>query len=240
MVAAELRDVTVHIDTGRWSETVLDAVSLAVPEGRITALIGESGCGKSMAAAALTGLLPATAQRSGQVLVDGTVAHGRPELRAIGYAPQDGVTAFKPGEAVGAQLRDLEEIHRHWSVERACAAAGYPAEVFDLLPRQHSGGQIQRAALAAALLPSPRILVADEPTASLDAENAYRVWKTLREYADEGAAVLVITQDVPMLAATGVADRMAVMRAGRILVEDSAAAVAALDNPYVQGFFREG
>ncbi|QWF82823.1 ATP-binding cassette domain-containing protein [Amycolatopsis sp. CA-230715] len=230
MVAAELRDVTVHIDTGRWSETVLDAVSLTVPEGRITALIGESGCGKSMTAAALTGRLPASAASSGQVRVTGT----------LGYVPQSGVTAFKPDQAVGTQLRELERLHRRWSVERACTAAGYPEDVAELLPQQHSGGQIQRAALAAALLPSPELLVADEPTASLDAENAYRVWKTLREYADEGAAVLVITQDVPLLAAIGAADRMVVLRAGRVVAADSAAAVAALDDQYVRGFFREG
>ena len=69
-----------------------------------------------------------------------------------------------------------EDWYRRWSVGRACAAARYPAEQADLYPDQHSGGPIQRAALAAALLPAPRVLVADEPAASLDTGTAYGVW----------------------------------------------------------------
>lgn len=74
---AELRELTVHIDTGRWNETVLDAVDLVVPDGKITALLGESGCGKSMAAAALTGSLPDSAHTTGQVRINGEPVHGR-------------------------------------------------------------------------------------------------------------------------------------------------------------------
>lgn len=241
-MTAELRELTVHIDTGRWAETVLEAVDLVVPDGQITALLGESGCGKSMVAAALTGLLPASAQSIGQVHIDGTAVHGHQwrqvRGRTVGFVPQSGVTAFNSGETVGAQLRELERRHRRWSVARACAAADYPTEAFELLPQQHSGGQIQRAALAAALLPAPEVLIVDEPTASLDWETALRVWQTLRAYADTGAAVLAITHDVDMLTATGIADRMVIMRAGRVAVAGSATEIRTLADPYVQGFFR--
>ncbi|MEW2353161.1 ATP-binding cassette domain-containing protein [Spirillospora sp. NPDC029432] len=235
----ELRDLTVHIDTGRWNETVLDTVNLAVPAGRLTALIGESGCGKSMAAAALAGVLPETARSTGQVLVDGSPVQDRSQWRrlrgrTIGLVPQEGVTAFDSTETVGAQLRRLE---RRWSLDRACAAAHYPTELFDLYPNQHSGGQIQRAALAAALLPEPGVLIADEPAGSLDTETAYGVWTTLRRYADAGAAVLVITHDIPMLTATGVADRLVLMRRGQVTATGGTGDLAALPDPYVRGFF---
>ncbi|WP_026402991.1 ATP-binding cassette domain-containing protein [Actinomadura rifamycini] len=241
MVTAELRGLTVHIDTGRWAETVLDAVDLDVPAGRITALLGESGCGKSMAAAALAGRLPASARSTGQVRVGGAVVQdGRwRELRGrtVGLVPQEGVTAFDADETVGAQLRKLERRYGRWSLDRACAAARYPAELFDLYPRRHSGGQIQRAALAAALLPAPDVLIADEAAASLDLETAYEVWKTLRAYADGGAAVLAVTHDVPMLTATRVADRVVLMRAGGVAATGTLAELAALPDPYVRGFF---
>ncbi|MFB4312082.1 ATP-binding cassette domain-containing protein [Actinomadura sp. GTD37] len=235
--------MTVHIDTGRWNETVLDGMDLVVPEGQLTALLGESGCGKSMVAAALTGLLPGSARRTGQVRVNGTSVDDERQWRrlrgrTVGFVPQDGVTAFAPSETVGAQLRELERRHRQWSLDRACTAARYPTELFDLLPDQHSGGQIQRAALAAALLPAPGILIADEPAGSLDVDTAYAVWTTLRRYADAGAAVLVITHDVPMLTATRVADRMVLMRGGKAVVTGTTPELAALTDPYVRGFFQ--
>lgn len=240
---AELRGLTVHVDTGRWNETVLDAVDLVVPDGKITALLGESGCGKSMAAAALTGLLPDSARSVGLVRVDGEPVHGRHQWRGlrdgtVGLLPQAGVTAFSAEDTVGTQLSALEDRYRRWSVDRACAAARYPTELADLYPDQHSGGQIQRAALAAALLPEPRVLIADEPAASLDTETAYGVWATLRRYADAGAAVLVITHDVPMLTAAKIADHVALMRDGKIIATGSLTDLANLDDPYARGFFQ--
>ncbi|GAA1810724.1 ATP-binding cassette domain-containing protein [Actinomadura chokoriensis] len=241
-MGAELRDVTVHVDTGRWSETVLDAVDIVVPDGQITALLGESGCGKSMVAAALTGLLPESARSTGQVVINGAFVRDQRQWRrlrgrTIGLLPQAGIDAFDTAETVGTQLRDLERRHGRWSIERACTAARYPTELFDLYPGEHSGGQIQRAALAAALLPAPDVLVADEPTASLDTGLAYEVWVTLYKYAAEGAAVLAITHDVAMLTATGVADRLVLMRAGKITATGDLAALKALADPYVRGFF---
>lgn len=224
-MTAALRDLTVHVDTGRWSGTILDSVHLTVPAGRLTALLGESGCGKSMVAAALTGRLPASARSTGDVHVNGTV----------GLVPQDGVTAFAAEQTVGAQLHERQRRHRGRSVEDACAAAWYPTDVLDLFPHQHSGGQIQRAALAAALLSDPELLVVDEPSASLDMGTAYEVWATLRAYADTGAAVLAITHDVTMLA--GVADQLVFMRDGRTVATGPSTELRALEDPYVRGFF---
>ncbi|WP_370935273.1 ATP-binding cassette domain-containing protein [Amycolatopsis sp. cg13] len=226
--AAELRELTVLVDTGRWRETVLDSVCLVVPPGRITALLGESGCGKSMVAAALTGSLPSVAHKTGEMCVRGSV----------GLVPQSGVAAFAAERTVGAQLDERQQLYRGRSVEDACKAAVCPEETLDLYPHQHSSGQIQRAALAAALLFEPDLLVADEPSASLDRGTAYEVWATLRAYADAGAAVLAITHDGSLLAETGYADAMAFMRDGRTVAPGTLAEIRALADPYLRGFFQ--
>lgn len=225
---AELRSLTVHVDTGRWSGTVLTDVDLALHPGRITALLGGPGAGKTMIARALAGRLPATARVTGEILLEGTVGH----------LPQDGIEAFAPDRTVGVQLCELESRHRAWSVAQARAAALYPADAADLLPQHHSAGQIQRAALAAALLPAPDILVADGPTASLDRGTADAVWVSLREYADRGGAVLAITHDVPLLVATGLAEQIVVVHDGRVLAAGTLADVAARPEPEVRMYFR--
>ncbi|MEV3965276.1 ATP-binding cassette domain-containing protein [Nocardia sp. NPDC050193] len=227
-MTADLRSFTVEVDTGRWRDTVLAEVDLRVTAGQLTALLGGPGDGKTMIAYALTGRLPETARTTGEILVDGSV----------GYIPQDGIDAFTPDRTVGAQLRDLELRHGSWTVEKACAAAYYPPAALDLYPQHNSAGQIQRAALAAALLTTPDVLVADSPTASLDQGTAYGVWKSLRGYADTGAAVLVITHDIPLLAATGYADRLVIIRKGRIIAAGTMTELSASDDPLLQRYLR--
>ncbi|MEE2056032.1 ATP-binding cassette domain-containing protein [Rhodococcus artemisiae] len=227
-MSAELRSLTVYVDTGRWADTVLTEVDLYVPAGQITALIGGPGEGKTMIAYALTGRLPDSAQATGDILIDGTV----------GYIPQEGIDAFAPDDTVFAQLDDLEQRHRSWTVTQACAAAHYPPDARKLLPRNNSAGQIQRAAVAAALLRSPDVLIADGPTSSLDQGTALGVWTSLREYADSGAALLVITHDIPLLMATGYADNVVVIEKGRILAAGTTSELSTAHDPRVRTYFR--
>jgi peptide/nickel transport system ATP-binding protein len=227
---AELRSVTVHIDTGRWSETVLTEVSLEVPAGCITALLGGPGAGKTMITYALTDRLPVTSQITGEVLIEGTV----------GYIPQEGIDAFVPDRTVGEQLRELEQPQGKRTVARACEAVYYPVDALASLPKHHSAGQIQRAALAAALLVAPDILIADGPTASLDRGTAFGVWTSLRECADSGTALLVVTDNVPMLTATGYADLIAIVEEGRLLAMGTMEELADSASPRVQSYFRPG
>ncbi|RRO13016.1 ATP-binding cassette domain-containing protein [Saccharopolyspora rhizosphaerae] len=240
---AELRGLTVHVDTGRWSETVLEAVDLVVPAGQITVLLGESGCGKSMLVAALTGTLPESAQSTGEVRITSTPVLDQRRWRhlragTVGLVPQDGVTAFSADDTVGAQLRELHRLHQAGSVDEACAAACYPTDVIELFPHQHSAGQVQRAALAAALLPAPELLVVDEPTASVETSLSHQIWRNLRAQADTGAGVLAVTQDVHRLLDTGVPDRLRFMREGRITAAGTVAEVSASADPYLQGLLR--
>ena len=243
-MTAEVRDLTVHIDTGRWSGTVLTDVDLTVPAGRITVVLGEPGAGKTMLAAALTGRLPATARRRGHTLIDGAIVDAAqwPQLLGpvVGWVPQEGVTAFEPATTIGAQLRASERRHRAWTVQQACAAAYYPADALELLPGQNSGGQIQRAALAAALLPAPSTLIVDGPTNSLDMGTAYGVWKSLRDYADSGAAVLAISNEVALLAAGGFADRLVVLHQGRVRGTGTPTQLADSTDPYVKALLESG
>lgn len=242
-MSAQLSGLTVCIDTGRWSETVLTDVDLTVAPGRITAVLGGPGAGKTMVVAALTGRLPSTAHHQGLISINGAAVDGRHwqslRDRVVGYVPQEGVTAFDADKAVGAQLQTLQLRHRAWSVERACAAAQYPTDALDLLPHQHSGGQIQRAALAAALLPAPPILLADGPTNSLDMGTAYAVWKSLRDYADSGAAVLVVSNEVRILT-SGFADRMVILHEGRIRAAGTTAELTRSTDTFVQAVLSSG
>ncbi|MFF0494524.1 ATP-binding cassette domain-containing protein [Nocardia sp. NPDC004068] len=234
-MSAELRSVTVRVENERWRQTVLAAVDLVAEPGRITALLGGPGAGKTMVALALTGQLPAAARVRGQVLINGSVvgAGQWPRLRGpvVGYVPQDGVRAFDPEQTVGAQLRRHHDSAR---VEQACAAAYYPREALDLLPHQHSGGQIQRAALAAALLPEPSVLVADGPANSLDAGTAFGVWMSLRRYADAGATVVAVSNEVSLLTRRGIADRLVILHEGRVVAAGSPDELSRSSDPFVR------
>lgn len=163
------------------------------------------------------------------------VVAGRVEKPSVGYVPQDGREAFDGNRPVGVQLASLGNQSQ---VARTSVAARYPSSSGDLRPDQHSVGQIQRAALTAALLQKPRLLVIDEPSASLDTETAIRVWETIKSYPTRvpGAAVLVVTHDVGMMVALHVADRLVVMRDGRIFRRGSTEAVLGDANTYVRGF----
>lgn len=227
-VAAAVSNVTIHVDTGRWSETVVEDVTLKMANAQVTALLGESGSGKSMLASAIAGALP-----QGATITEGTISTG-----SVAYAPHSGATAFASDRSVGDQLRALAPgTDDRLDIAAACRAACYPPDRGHLLPQDHSGGEIQRAALAAALVQSPQLLIVDEPSSSLDDETAFRVWDAISAYSRAGHGVLVITHDVGLMTASKAADQIAIMRCGSIVSAGAAADVMADPNPYVRGFF---
>jgi peptide/nickel transport system ATP-binding protein len=247
--AAQLRAFTVDIATrqGRHSPVVhtLHEVDLTVTAGKLTALIGESGCGKSLVAAALCGLLPPGSRARGEILIgdrDFSAAKERDWRKVrghhIGLVPQSAATSFTAVRTVGSQLT---EVCRRLDSDRSAAelltAAHLPVDTGALYPHELSGGMAQRAAIAAAVAGRPALLIADEPTSALDPGHAAAVWELLGSIAASGAGVLVITHDLTSLLDAGVCDEMALMRDGTIICQAPLAEMTDSADDYIGSFF---
>ncbi|MFI9385965.1 ABC transporter ATP-binding protein [Kutzneria sp. NPDC052558] len=218
-------------------------VSFDLKPGEVLVLVGESGCGKSVVASGLLGLLPANASVTGQAMLGPTdlLALGERRLaaqvrgRQIGLVPQSAATHLHPVRTVRAQLAEtLRELGVATTVEQAAERARLPADHLDRYPHQLSGGLAQRAAIALALAGSPGLILADEPTTGLDRALVHEITAEFRRIADAGHAVLMVTHD--LAAAERIADRVAVMYAGRIVENAPAEAFFARPrHPYARG-----
>ncbi|GII92425.1 ABC transporter ATP-binding protein [Sinosporangium siamense] len=240
--------VSFHIP-GAVVRAVGDA-SFTVRPGRCLALVGESGCGKSVLAHALLGLLPGNARTSGSaVLTEGGTATEligasertlaeRVRGRSIGLIPQSPATHLTPVRTARAQLAEaLRELGRRpESADELARRFGLRPADLDRYPHELSGGMAQRVANTMALAGDPWLLLADEPTTGLDRDLVERAMATLRELCDEGRAVLLITHD--LRAAERVADDLAVMYASRIVELGPAEEVLNRPHhPYSAGLF---
>ncbi|MEU6314900.1 ABC transporter ATP-binding protein [Streptomyces sp. NPDC047014] len=215
----------------RYVEAVSE-VSLRLAPGACLALVGESGCGKSVLASALLGLLPENAETAGSArLADGLdlLAAGERTLartvrgRRVGLVPQSPAAHLTPVRTIRSQLeetvRALAGIRRpalRAAAEAAAERAAFPATHLDRYPHELSGGLAQRAATSLALVGDAPLLLADEPTTGLDRALVERTVDELRAHTrDAGRALLMITHD--LAAAARIADTVAVMYAGRIV-----------------------
>jgi peptide/nickel transport system ATP-binding protein len=219
----------------------LRGIDLVVGPGETVAVVGESGCGKSTLAAAVLRLLPPDATVSGRVLLAGADVYAGDEEaarrrrgRLAGLVIQDPMSSFNPVMRVGAHIVEARRLHDRSRPARALwpwvvglladlqiSEAGRRARQY---LHEWSGGMLQRAAIAAASANHPPLLLADEPTTSLDASLAADVMHGLRErQRREGAAMVLITHQLGL--AVQVADRVAVMYAGRIVELGGAAQV---------------
>jgi peptide/nickel transport system ATP-binding protein/oligopeptide transport system ATP-binding protein len=239
---------------GSWVQPV-DGVSFSLDRGETLALVGESGCGKSLTSLALLRLVPAPGRiedGSAIRLADTDVlalegeALRRIRGRRIGMIFQDPMTSLNPVFTVGDQI--AEGVRAHFEVSRAEARqrtltllqeVGIPDPIarLDAYPHQLSGGMRQRVMIAIALSAEPEILVADEPTTALDVTVQAQILEVLDRLRDShGMAVLLITHDLGIVA--GRADRVAVMYAGQIVEEASTDRLFARpSHPYTQGLF---
>ena len=204
----------------------LDGVDLAVAPGETLAVIGESGSGKTTFGMALGRVLPEGARRvSGRLVVDGVdvFAAGDAELRALrrdalGFVFQNPMTALDPTMRVGRQL--ARALGRRAPASElagrlARARLEEPERLLRAWPHELSGGMAQRVVIAMAIARAPRLLIADEPTASLDASIRERVMDTLAALsAEAGAALVVLSHDLHLAAKR--AGRVAVMYGGRV------------------------
>jgi peptide/nickel transport system ATP-binding protein len=246
-----VRDLTVRFRTEDGPVLAVDAASFDVDEREVLALVGESGCGKSVTAMALTGLLPANATLDGSVVFDGNSLLGLSESglrdvrgRDIAYVFQEPMTSLNPVLTVGRQIGEVLRRHQHM---RGAAATRRAVELLDLVgiplparrvkeyPHQLSGGMRQRVMIAMAVACRPRLLVADEPTTALDVTIQAGILDVLRSLrAEIGMAVLLITHDLGVVA--DIADRVVVMYAGRTIEEARVESLFAQpSHPYTRG-----
>jgi oligopeptide/dipeptide ABC transporter ATP-binding protein len=208
---------------------VVRDVSFCIAHGEVAGLLGESGCGKSTAARAILGLLPEAAA-SGSVSFDGRELLGlpEPEWRRIRGAEvslifQEPRSALNPVMRIGAQVAEVIRAHRGWPAARCSAEAretlcrvGLDARFCRSYPHQLSGGQLQRVLIAQALACAPALVLADEPTASLDTVTQAAILELLRGLkANSGLGMLLITHHPAIL--NGFAERVLVMYAGQIV-----------------------
>src|SRR5690606_7101517 len=213
--------------------TAVNGVSFDIMPGEVVGVVGESGAGKSMTGAAVIGLIdPPGRIARGEIRLKGERIDNLPEeqrakLRGkrIGMVFQDPLTSLNPLYTVGQQL--TETIRAHLPLNEAEARqkaidllveAGIPkaAERIDSYPHQFSGGMRQRVVIALAIAAGPELIVADEPTSALDVSVQAQIIKVLKRLcANHGAAVMLITHDMGVIAET--ADRVAVMHMGKIV-----------------------
>ena len=230
----EVRDLAVTFTRrGRRDVRAVDGVSFDVPAGRTVALVGESGCGKSVTSLAIMGLLPkrgnavaGSVRFEGEQLLTKSTDQMR-DLRGrdIAMVFQDPMSSLNPVITIGLQVTEVLARHRGMKGEEARTEAatllrrvGIPDPTRRLkdYPHQLSGGMRQRALIAMALACKPRLLIADEPTTALDVTIQAQILELLRELVvDSATALIMITHDLGVVA--GMADDVHVMYSGRIV-----------------------
>ncbi|MDX9874881.1 MAG: ABC transporter ATP-binding protein [Spongiibacteraceae bacterium] len=245
----------VHIRTAAGIVQPVRGIDLQLEAGETLAIVGESGCGKSMTALAVMGLLPvggsvaAGAVRLSGYRLDNLTESGWREVRGrrIGMVFQNPMSAFNPTMRIGEQIAESLVHHRHldWDHAHRRAVALLDrmripdaATRVQQYPFQFSGGMLQRAMIAMALACGPELLIADEPTTALDVSVQVGLLELLRELQTEtGLAILLITHDLAIVAE--IAQRVAVMYAGQIVEQAPVDALFAQPaHPYTAGLLQ--
>jgi peptide/nickel transport system ATP-binding protein len=228
----EVSGLGVRFATESGTVSAVDGVDLTLAPGEIVGIVGESGCGKSVTAMSLAGLLPRSATIDGSVRLMGSELVGaKPNVlraargRDIAYIFQEPMSSLNPVLTVGRQITEVLQVHekpsRKEAMERAVELLGVvgipsPRERVKHYPHQLSGGMRQRVMIAMAVACQPKVLVADEPTTALDVTVQAGILDVLRGLRDRfGTSILVITHDLGVIA--DVADRVVVMYAGRVV-----------------------
>lgn len=248
----QVSGLDVDIRTPRGTVRVVNQVGFTARRGKTLALLGESGCGKSMTAKAIAGLLdPVASVSGGQALLNGEDLNqmNAKQRRSVagpglGIVFQDALTALNPVYTIGAQLGEAFRIHRGASKKQAQAEAielmgrvgiPEPETRVNSYPHQFSGGMRQRILIAMAVALSPRLLIADEPTTALDVTVQAQIMELLRTLRTEDQmAVVLITHDLAVVAEE--ADDVCVMYAGNVLEQGPVQQVFAHPtHPYTKG-----
>lgn len=249
-----VEDLAVELPVDGALYPAVDGVSFSLLPGEAVAVVGESGCGKTQLARAILGLSPESARVRGTVDFQGIDLLRLSDRqwrairgREIAMVFQEPASALDPVQTIGGQIEEALCLHEPVSREQARRAAraalvdvGFPdpGRGLDEYPHRLSGGLRQRACLAIALVGRPKILLADEPTASLDATVASQILDLLdRLRSERGLALLLITHDLGIVARR--CDRVLVLYAGRIVEEGSVEGLFRTPgHPYTRGLLR--
>jgi len=250
----EAENLRVRLKTSRGPADAVRGVSFALARGQTLGLVGESGCGKSLTALALMGLLPESAVISGSIRLDGQELVGLADADYCGLRGnrismifQEPMTALNPMHSVGRQV--AEPLRRHKGLSRAQAhreaialldRVGLPdaAKRADAYPHQFSGGQRQRITIAMALACEPDVLIADEPTTALDVTIQGQILDLIADLvAERGMSMILISHDLAVIAEN--VQRMMVMYGGTVVESGTIESLlSGLGHPYSQGLFR--
>ena len=249
----DVKDLRVGLPTARGWAQALRGVSFTMAKGQTLGLIGESGCGKSLTALALMGLLPERAEVSGSMRLNGTELVGMPEpqlcqLRGARMAMifQEPMTALNPLHPIWKQIAEPLCLHQKMGAAQAKARAlallervqlPRARERLDAYPHQLSGGQRQRVMIAIALACGPDLLIADEPTTALDVTVQKEVLALIQQLVrEEGMGLLLISHDLGLM--QDQVERVMVMYGGAVVESASTPELFAhRAHPYTQGLF---
>ena len=232
MTLLEVSDLNVRFPTEDGTVHAVRGVSFSLDHGDVLGVVGESGCGKSVTAMALMGLLPRSAKVEGSIKFEGEEIVGlkRNELvrfrgNRMGMIFQDPMTSLNPVYSVGWQLAEAIQAHNKISKKAALNRAVELLEIVGIpepqrrvknFPHEFSGGMRQRVMIAMAMANDPQVLIADEPTTALDVTVQAQILETLVRVKDElNAAIILITHDLGVVAS--MADRVQVMYAGAVV-----------------------
>jgi len=252
----EIKDLNIAFDTNRGLIQPVRDSSLSIFPGQTVAVVGESGCGKSVTALSILRLIPQPPGKvlGGQVLLEGTdlLRLSEPEMRKvrggqIAMIFQEPMTSLNPVYTIGDQIVEAITLHQHVGTRRAYEIAEQslrdvgiadPNRRLSEYPHQMSGGMRQRVMIAMALSCRPKLLIADEPTTALDVTIQAQILELLRKLQrDTGMAIMLITHDLGVVAEN--ADVVAVMYASRI--SEVATVEELFDHPlhpYTEGLLR--
>jgi len=246
----EVKNLTVGIKKDEKFFNAVNGIDFSIDEGEIVGLAGESGCGKSMTALSIPNLLPSAAKITGGEIIYGgrsLSALAEKELRAvrgreISVIFQEARQSLNPLMRAGRQITEMLELsgeknkekNKTLALETLCSL-GFedPQKIFDAYPHQLSGGMCQRVMTAIAAVSRPRLLLADEPSSSLDKESQSRILSALMKMNREfNTSILVISHDLSIIRAF--AGRFLVMYAGRIVEEGKTDALFSPLHPYTK------
>lgn len=241
----DVRNLHVHFETYDGTAEVINGVDFTIDRGETAALVGETGCGKSVTVKTIMGLLPQARVPEGEIYFDGTDLLELPEKRRkayrgqrIGMIMQDPMTALNPVFTVGEQMMDalkwepgeevgltkylLQKFEDHSELRERCidmleqVQISSPERIFDSYPSELSGGMAQRILIAMALLKEPELLIADEPGTALDVTTEAKILNLMNDLVeDHGTSVLYITHDLGV--ARKVSEEVHVMYAGELV-----------------------